>query len=134
VGLRILVVDDEPRVLELLPPILAGHTVDTAAHGGEGLRRLAETDYDLVLTDWVMAEASGLEVAAEARSRNPNTVIVLMTGWDPGGGTRDQLAVDLRLTKPFEREDVERVLGEAVALWEQRGGRSQTGGVVTGSA
>ena len=134
VSLRILVVDDEPRVLELLPPILAGHTVDTAAHGGEGLRRLAETDYDLVLTDWVMAEASGLEVAAEARSRNPNTVIVLMTGWDPGGGTRDQLAVDLRLTKPFEREDVERVLGEAVALWQQRGGKSQPGGVATGAA
>jgi len=85
-------------------------------------------DYDLVLTDWVMAEASGLEVDAEARSRNANTVIVLMTGWDPGGGTHDQLAVDLRLTKPFEREDVERVLGEAATLWQQRTGKSQTGG------
>ncbi|MDA0337520.1 MAG: ATP-binding protein [bacterium] len=126
--LRILVVDDEPRILELLPPILAGHTVDTAAHGGEGLRRLAEAEYDIVLSDWVMAEASGLEVAAEARSRNPNTVTVLMTGWDPGGGARQQQAVDLRLAKPFEREDVERVLHEAVALWQQRRHASQTGG------
>ena len=67
-GLRILVVDDEPRVLELVPPILTGHTMVTAAHGGEGLARLAEADYDIVLSDWVMAEASGLEVAAEAKA------------------------------------------------------------------
>jgi PAS domain S-box-containing protein len=125
-GLRILVVDDEPRVLELLPPILAGHLVDTAAHGGEGLKRLSEADYDIVLSDWVMAEASGLEVAAEARSRNPDTVIVLMTGWDPEGGARDQRAIDLRLTKPFEREDVERVLHEAVTLWRQRQAGTQS--------
>ena len=92
-GLRILVVDDEPRVLELVPPILAGHTVVTAAHGGEGLARLAEADYDIVLSDWVMAEASGLEVAAEAKARNPDTVTVLMTGWDPGGAHSDHDAV-----------------------------------------
>lgn len=109
-----------PRVLELVPPILAGHTVVTAAHGGEGLARLAEADYDIVLSDWVMAEASGLEVAAEAKARNPDTVIVLMTGWDPGGTHSDHDAVDLRLAKPFEREDVERVLQEAVALRQQR--------------
>jgi CheY-like chemotaxis protein len=119
-GLRILVVDDEPRVLELVPPILAGHTVVTAAHGGDGLARLVEADYDIVLSDWVMAEASGLEVAAEAKARNPDTVIVLMTGWDPGGTHSDHDAVDLRLAKPFEREDVERVLQEAVALRQQR--------------
>lgn len=119
-SLRVLVVDDEPRVLELVPPVLSGHVVDTAIHGGEGLRCLAEAQYDIVLTDWVMAEASGLEVALEARSRNPHTVVVLMTGWDPGTGASDQQAVDLRLAKPFEREDVERVMAEAIALWQKR--------------
>jgi DNA-binding NtrC family response regulator len=132
--LRILVVDDEPRVLELVPPMLAGHIVDTAAHGGEGLRRLAEADYDIVLSDWVVAEASGLEVVAEAKARNPKTVIVLMTGWDPGGGAGDQDAVDLRLAKPFEREDVERVLREAVGLWRTRQGQSQAEGVLPESS
>ena len=47
------------------------------------------------------------------------TVIVLMTGWDPGRTHSDHDAVDLRLAKPFEREDVERVLQEAVALRQQ---------------
>lgn len=121
-SLRILVVDDEPRVLELVPPLLTGHTVDTASDGGQGLRCLAEAQYDIILSDWVMAEASGLEVAAEARSRNRDTVVVLMTGWDPGGSANDQQAVDLRLAKPFEREDVERVMQEAIALWLERQG------------
>jgi PAS domain S-box-containing protein len=125
-GLRVLVVDDEPRVLELVPPLLADHVVDTAADGGQGLTRLAEADYDIVLSDWVMAEASGLEVAAEAKARNADTVVVLMTGWDPGGAQTDQEAVDLRLPKPFEREDVERVLAEAVALRRERA--AQAGG------
>ena len=119
-SLRILVVDDETRVLELVPPMLVGHRVDTAAHGGEGLARLAQADYDIVLSDWVMAEASGLEVAAEAKARNPDTVVVLMTGWDPGGTDSEHDAVDLHLAKPFEREDVERILQQAVALWQQR--------------
>lgn len=125
-GLRVLVVDDEPRVLELVPPILRDcAVVDTAADGGQGLRRLAEAEYDVVLSDWVMAEASGLEVAAEAKSRYPQAVVILMTGWDPGSSAPDQDAVDLRLAKPFEREDVARVLDEAFTLHHQRRAANQ---------
>jgi hypothetical protein len=50
-----------------------------------------------------------------------------MTGWSQtGDANMDQEAVDLRLAKPFEREDVERVLAEAIVLWQQRRG-PQTG-------
>jgi PAS domain S-box-containing protein len=118
--LRILVVDDEPRVLELLPPILSGHDVDTANGGGAGLERVGAADYDVVLTDWVMAEASGLEVAGAAKERDPRTVVVLMTGWERTDSQANSDAVDLRLSKPFERDDVERVMEEAVRLLQER--------------
>jgi len=45
----------------------------------------------------------GLEVAATAKDRSVDAVIVLMTGWDPGRTHSDHDAVDLRLAKPFER-------------------------------
>ena len=120
-SLRVLLVDDEPRVLELLPPILSAHQVETAAGGGAGLERVRTETYDVVFSDWVMADASGLEIAAAVKERHPDTVMVLMTGWQldrtPAQGHE---VIDLRLAKPFEREDVERVMGEALQLWQTR--------------
>jgi PAS domain S-box-containing protein len=114
--LRLLVVDDEPLVLELLPALMAGHQVDTAQGGEEGLRALARQTYDAVITDWVMPETSGLEIVAAAR-RAPGTVVVLMTGWQLKSTAADQLqGVDIVFPKPFERPEVERLLGQ---VWRE---------------
>ncbi|MCC7265137.1 MAG: PAS domain S-box protein [Candidatus Latescibacteria bacterium] len=114
--LRLLVVDDEPLVLELLPALLQGHQVDTACGGEEGLQALERQTYDAVITDWVMPQTSGLEIIAAAR-RAPGTVVVLMTGWQQRGTTTDPLqGVDLVLPKPFERVDVERLLQQ---IWQE---------------
>ena len=120
-ALRILIVDDEPRVLELLPPLLQSHRVETANRSAEGLELVRKETYDVVVSDWVMAEVSGLEIAQEVRARSPRTVVVLMTGWEFKSTAADpESVVDLVLAKPFEREDVERVIDEAVQLWESR--------------
>ncbi len=114
--LRLLVVDDEPLVLELLVALLQGHQVDTAYGGEEGLQALAQQSYDAVITDWVMPVISGLEIIAAAR-RVPGTVVVLMTGWQQRGMAADQLqGVDIVFPKPFEGADVQRLLGQ---VWQE---------------
>ena len=120
-ALRILIIDDEPRVLELLPPLLHSHRVETTDRSAEGLERVRRETFDVVVSDWVMAEVSGLEIAQQVKASSPRTVVVLMTGWEYKSADADpKSVVDLVLAKPFDREDVERVMGEAIQLWESR--------------
>lgn len=105
--LDILVVDDEPQVLELVPPLLADHRVTTARGGSRGLELARQQTFDVVLSDWVMDEASGLEIAAAAREGDDDAVIILMTGWAFDADTvQGGHLVDLVLAKPFERDTV----------------------------
>ena len=114
--LDILVVDDEPRVLELLQPLLAQHRVECLSSGLAAQERIRAHDYDVVLTDWVMAEVSGLELIQEIKQRSPTTTTVLMTGWQFRDNADQHADVDLLLSKPFESEDVARIMDEAAGL------------------
>ena len=81
----ILLVDDEPDILEVLQDLLTskmpGATVDRADSGRAALERLAATDYDVVVSDVVMPGMSGLELLERIRSIRPGTPVVLMTGF-----------------------------------------------------
>jgi two-component system NtrC family sensor kinase len=63
-GASILVVDDEPVIIDLMLDILriSGHRVDTAANGGEACRKVKSGPYDLVITDVRMPEMNGIEL------------------------------------------------------------------------
>jgi CheY-like chemotaxis protein len=63
--LRVLVVDDEAVVRKSISDVLAadGHTVDSASNGLEGLEKVAEAWFDLVITDRAMPEMSGDQFA-----------------------------------------------------------------------
>ncbi len=83
-GRRILVVDDEPVIMDLHMDLLRalGHFVDTAGTGMEALRKLRQQDYNLVLSDVKMPKMSGIEFyekAVEAKPRMRNKFI-FMTG------------------------------------------------------
>ena len=120
-GLDVLIVDDEVRVLELLPPLLTRHRVEAVNSGLEGLERARSQRYDVVISDWVMAEASGLEIAEAVKQVAPDSVVILMTGWQFKREEVDPHSrVDLLLAKPFEREDVERVMRDAALLRDER--------------
>ena len=77
-------------------------------------------DFDVVVIDWVMAEVSGLELIQEVKRRSPTTAPVLMTGWQFRDNADQHADVDLLLNKPFESEDVARVINEAAGLTHQR--------------
>jgi PAS domain S-box-containing protein len=89
---RILVIDDEPEIAELVKEALTaeGHTVETALCGTEGVSMAAGADFDLVFTDLGMPDMSGWDVARQIRADTPRTPIVLVTGW---GATLDEKQV-----------------------------------------
>jgi len=80
---RILVVDDEADIRESLEALLSleGYSVELAASGGEGLRKVESRDYDLVLLDLMLPDRSGMEVLREVRERDRDTPIFLITAY-----------------------------------------------------
>jgi two-component system OmpR family response regulator len=108
-GARLLVVDDEETILELLSGSLrfAGFEVMTAANGTEALRAAAASQPDLVLLD-VMPEGDGFEVVRRMRSSGPGVPVIFLSARD---GVRDRVAglalgADDYVTKPFSLDEV----------------------------
>ncbi|MBZ0160931.1 response regulator [Candidatus Methylomirabilis sp.] len=79
---KVLVVDDDPALRELLTDYLGrvGFDVHTATDGRAGLHALAESHFDLILTDYHMPAMTGLEMAACIRRSDTITPIILITG------------------------------------------------------
>ncbi len=106
-GRRVLVVDDEPRVLELVRRLLRGHELVTAANGREALERLrADRDFDLILCDLMMPELTGMDVYHSVRDTWPGLQerIAFITGgaFTPETQRFLQQVTNPLLTKPFE--------------------------------
>ena len=80
---RILVLEDEPQIREMLVDALgrAGHRVESAADGLAGLARFQGGEFDVVLTDLSLPERSGLDVARAVKRMRAGTPVVLITGW-----------------------------------------------------
>ncbi len=80
---RLLVLDDDRAHAEAAAESLerAGYDCSIAVSGTEGLRRLEEGGFDLVLTDLVMRDVSGLEIVRRARALSPETEVIVMTGY-----------------------------------------------------
>ena len=114
---RVLVIDDERSVRELLVDILksGGHVPLAAADGASGLALLERVEPpDLVLIDLGLPGMSGWEVAARLRAERPALPLVLITGW---GERLDPTELDRRgirevIAKPFRTDQVLRVVAE----------------------
>jgi PAS domain S-box-containing protein len=113
--LRVLTVDDEPEVLDLLRVMLmhAGHTVLSAAGGREALALFEREPVDLVITDLGMPGMTGLALALELRRHRP-VPIVLLTGWADELDRESTPGVDVVLAKPFSREQLFAAMSGAV--------------------
>jgi DNA-binding NtrC family response regulator len=102
---RLLVVDDEPAVRDLVQALLVheGHDVETASCAKEALIMIDQRSFDLVFTDYLMPEMNGQELACEIKKRKPSMPVVLVTGHRPEG-TPAELACILH--KPFSRHEL----------------------------
>jgi two-component system NtrC family sensor kinase len=115
-GRRILVVDDEPDVAQSLAEILGldGHRVDVANCGVSALRRIGETDYDLVLTDLRMPRMDGQALYREITKNHPALAgrIAIVTGDSLEMAASDFVKEEgLQVVeKPFVPDDVSKVV------------------------
>jgi two-component system OmpR family response regulator len=107
---RLLVVDDEPTILELLSASLryAGFEVRTAATGKEALAALHDYQPDLLVLDVMMPDLDGFGVARRLRSDGARVPVLFLTARD---ATEDKvtgltLGGDDYVTKPFSLEEV----------------------------
>lgn len=112
--LRVLVIDDESVVREVLADVLEeqGHSVLQVGTGIDGLARLTEAPVDIIFTDLSMPEMDGWAVARIVRQKFPQIKIVLVTGYGVSvSQPSDQPdLVDSIIGKPFEYEDIEILL------------------------
>ena len=108
---RILIIDDSKETVEGLGSFFRDkYDVLTAYNGLDGIKEFENGDgcVDLVLTDLVMPDISGVGVISVIKKRFPDLPVIAMTGWGehPSALARDAKA-DLVLNKPFELEDLD---------------------------
>ena len=116
---RILVIDDDVAVRDVLADILRAEPYDvvSAGNGPEGLALFEGSEFDAVFTDLGMPGMSGWEVVRGVKARRPETLVGLITGW---GSTLDESAVaengvDVIMAKPFRLEQVLDTVREAMS-------------------
>src|SRR5512132_1162457 len=111
---RVLVVDDEASIRDLLSKTLAlaEYDVDLAPDGRTALERLRIIPYDLLITDLKMPGVDGLAVIREARRLKADIPVIIITGFSTEASAIEavNLGVSGYLTKPFR---VPRVLAAA---------------------
>jgi len=118
-GVRVLLVEDDEDNRELMAEVLesAGYQVVTAGSGAEGLRTLAESSVDVVVTDVGMPGMGGLEVARAAKEIAPRVPVVVVTGY----AEREDIAsargreVDAVLVKPVDPDSLTATVADMVA-------------------
>jgi CheY-like chemotaxis protein len=113
---RILVVDDEEAVRELLRDLLEseGFRVHLAPDGREALSLFEANQFDGIFTDVGMPGMSGWELAHAIRQRNETIPIAVITGWGSAVGSDEQkeARVDWVITKPFRAERISELAEE----------------------
>ena len=117
---RVLVVDDDPKVLSALCEMLksAGHTVTPAPSGAAGLATYAPGRFDMVLTNLGMAGMNGWQVAERLRAADRAVPILFITGWGLRQEDKSRLAVlGVRrcLYKPVQPSELDAAIQETLA-------------------
>jgi DNA-binding NtrC family response regulator len=111
---KLLIVDDERNIRRSLERFFQSlsHTVVTAEGGAQAAELIATQAFDLILTDYKMAEVNGLELIVEARRRQPSCLVILMTAY----ATVENAVAAMKagaydyVTKPFSLEQIQHVV------------------------
>ncbi|MBR9990875.1 MAG: response regulator [Gemmatimonadetes bacterium] len=108
----VLIIDDDSGIRTLVRSVLerAGHTVDEASDGAEGMMRYRVAPADLVITDVFMPGQDGIETIQQLRDEFPDVRILAISGGSAAGprGTLTDarmLGADATLAKPFTIEE-----------------------------
>ena len=116
---RILIIDDSKETVDGLEAFFSEkYEVSTAHNGLDGIKEFDKSDgcLDLVITDLVMPEISGVGVISVIKMKSPKLPVIAITGWgEYSGALAKNAQADLVLNKPFELEDLDRHVAELLA-------------------
>jgi CheY-like chemotaxis protein len=117
-ALRILLVEDEPQVREVLTAFLEidGHRVRAARDGAEGLVRFGEETFDLVITDKAMPGLSGPQLAEHIRQLSPKIPIILLSGFNSPGNSERVDTVNVVAAKPITMPALRNAVRKAMEI------------------
>ncbi len=118
---RILVVDDEKIITLMFREVLEseGHQVESAYDGEEGLRKLRQNPYDLVISDIVMPIMGGVEMITELRREFAGVKILIVTSITDAGSDYMEMVQRLPsipvLRKPIDKQILIAAVNELLA-------------------
>ncbi|HUV31911.1 MAG TPA: sigma-54 dependent transcriptional regulator [Acidobacteriota bacterium] len=115
---KILVIDDEDSMCSFMEIMLAkeGYEVDTTCSGRDGVDRLRERNYDLVIADLNMPEMTGLDILREVKSFKSEQEIIVMTAFasvDTAIEAMKRGAADY-ITKPFKVDEIKLAIDRSI--------------------
>ncbi len=120
----ILVIEDEEAVRQLLCDVLTdcGHEIEAVPNGSGGIESFKQKHFDLVFTDLGMPGMSGWRVAEEIKKLSSKTPVALITGWhvELSAPELSKIGVDFILNKPFNTDQVSKLVEEGMQLRERR--------------
>jgi two-component system, response regulator, stage 0 sporulation protein F len=121
-GSKIMVVDDEPGIRDLLAEILSGRGFDvtSAKDGTESLQYMQEDAFDLLITDINMPHLNGIELLKRMKTAGRKERVVIMTGgvFDCSDITNELPFISFQLKKPFRMDELLQVV--SLALMSKR--------------
>jgi len=130
--LKVLVVDDEPNIRDLLSASLrfAGHQVATAANGTDAINMITETKPDIVLLDVMLPDISGFGVTKKIRGMGIEVPILFLTARDDTEDKITGLTVggDDYVTKPFSLDEI---MARISAIMRRTSKDGQDGSMIT---
>ena len=113
---KLLVIDDSQETVEGLQHFFSKkYDVYTAENGLDGLKYFEEDKgrFDLVITDLIMPDISGVGVISIIKKKYPGTPVIAITGWgELPGALANEAEADLVLDKPFELAEIDRAVAK----------------------
>jgi DNA-binding NtrC family response regulator len=124
--LSVLLVDDEPIVALRLKPALekSGYRVEASEDGAQAIARIAQEEFDIVVTDIRMEPLDGLKVLEAALKRSARTKVIIITGYATVELAREAMAKGAFevIAKPFRPNDLREAIAKAVRALEAEQG------------
>ena len=113
--LRVLLVEDDPQVLEFESQYLRGdgHHVETATGGKDAFQKFRAGQFDMVVADRALPELTGDQLAAAVKSFRPRTPVLIVTGFHDGRATVADLVVPKPITQDTLRQMVAKLHRES---------------------